>query len=122
MTNSTVDLFVPATMYIRPNGKKEEGDIIVTKAATPERGQILDVLEYCGIKFTVEEIGLGVAICMDDGEFDYKIQIVPSPKVPETVMKMVDAFDYADYVKSRALHDKMETEAANESRLMLNDE
>jgi hypothetical protein len=44
-----------------------------------------------------------VNICMDDGSFDYKYEVVPHPDVNTKVLELIDNFNLQDYRNAATL-------------------
>jgi hypothetical protein len=90
-------LFVPTRQYFRPNGHSVMGHLIIPDARTPARCAQLEWIANEHIEFTIEVFPNTVNICMDDGEFDYKFEVVPPENVNDKVLEMIDSFNVQDY-------------------------
>jgi hypothetical protein len=103
-----VPFTIPVVMYLRPNGRKAIGHVMVPEEfMAPEKFVVLEAkleeMASVGIAITQEEIpGNTMSVCLDDGDFDYKTELFP---VDETYGKrlteFVMGFDVYDYRKVR---------------------
>jgi hypothetical protein len=90
-------LFVPMRRYFRPNGHSEMGHLIIPDARTPDRLSRLEWIASEHIEFTMEAFPNMANICMDDGSFDYKYEVVMHQEVNAKVLEMIDNFNLQDY-------------------------
>lgn len=104
-------LRVPARMYKRPNGSWEEGNIDIPGALTEHRASQLKTILDEELFFTMEYMPIGnmVNICLDDGDFDYRFELVSNTdaKVFESVLSIIDNFDVEAYRKASHDHNIM---------------
>jgi hypothetical protein len=91
------DLQVPVKEYFRPDGRSEAKEITIPDGWTEQRAAALGLLNDEEIDLTVERFPAMVNICLDDGDFDYKYEVVPPHKVDATILRLLDEFDLEDY-------------------------
>lgn len=104
MSEST-ELRVPCRRYFRPHGRFQNGWLVIPDGYRPDRLLILNVIVHEGIFFTIEDMPFGQwNVCMDDGTFDYKTEIVAAKRVNTTVLKMIDDFDVRRYREHYRMH------------------
>jgi hypothetical protein len=96
-------LFVPMRRYFRPNGHSEMGHLIIPDARTPDRLSRLEWIANEHIEFTMEAFPDMVNICMDDGSFDYKYEVVSHQNVNTKVLELIDNFNLQDYRNAATL-------------------
>lgn len=110
------DLKVPGIQYHRPGGSREYDFLIIPNAYTVDRKNIIQVLQNQGIDITFEFVfGGTVNVCLDNGDFDYKSELVKNgPPLFDCVLKLIDDFDYEDYVRAKDFEDRMANYSYNE--------
>jgi hypothetical protein len=96
-------LFVPMRRYFRPDGHNEMGHLIIPDARTPDRLARLEWIASEHIEFTIEAFPDMTNICMDDGSFDYKYEVVPHQEVNAKVLELIDNFNLQDYRNAATL-------------------
>jgi hypothetical protein len=91
------DLQVPVKEYFRPNGRSEAKEITIPDGWTEQRAAALNALNDEEIDLTVERFPAMVNICLDDGDFDYRYEVVPLDQLHATILRLLDEFDVKDY-------------------------
>lgn len=105
-------LFIPMRQYFRPDGHSKTGTLVIKNAYTIARQNAIEVIQQAGIEFTLESsVGGMVNICMDDGTFDYKFELVTSEQVNDTVLRLIDEFNLDDYRAASAAYAEAENAA-----------
>ena len=102
------DLQLPLRAYFRPYGESRTNILTIPGAWTENRQQQLDQIKSAEIEFTVEAFPTCMNICMDDGKFDYKYELVPTDAVYNTILRLIDEFDIEDYRRAAATHAEQE--------------
>ena len=96
---------IPVVQYMRPNGRKQQGSIVVPEEfRTDQLKEKLALLAKHGIAITQEDVGGNQAnVCLDDGDHDYKFELFSlDENYGKKVMQLVLDFDEADYLKAKA--------------------
>lgn len=103
---------IPVVMFLRPNGRRAPGAIEVpAEYETPEKiGELnskLASLAEHGIMITTEDIpGDAANVCLDDGEFDYKVELFPLDEtLAKRITELVLSFDEEDYLRAKERYD-----------------
>jgi hypothetical protein len=95
-------MLIPAVEYRRPSGERNESgwNVHVASEKEAELKTKLSQLDELGISITVENTGIGINVCLDDGQGDYKFYLWPNDaELPRRVMEMVVGFDKDDYLR-----------------------
>lgn len=92
---------IPAVEYVRPNGVRNLGGWLAPYS-DELRDKIKELID-CNIEITVELVfGNMVNVCFDDGDFDYKYELIPNDsELVGHVTDLVLAFDKEDYLAKR---------------------
>jgi hypothetical protein len=97
-------LYVTMRRYFPPNGYSEVGQLSIPDARSATRLAQLELIAKEGIEFTMEVLNGGmVNLCMDDGTFDYRFDVVKPTLVNERVLLFIDNFSIEDYHKVAAI-------------------
>lgn len=104
---------VPGVQYVKPDGRRREGVVEIDVTEWPqERLDTFDLrlglMEEQRIEVAFEEQDGGLIVYLDNGEFDYRIEIVGDRELPSTVTTMIEEFDAQDFLTKRSLHRQAE--------------
>lgn len=98
---------IPVLEYKRPHAETREQAWGITGTYEGELQEKLNLFEELGIVITVELIpGIGVSVCLDNGEADYQTWIFQNNEdLPFHVMKKILEFDLNIYTTWKAVQE-----------------